>query len=78
MDFELFERKLLQYGYGIVACNHYSLHKVRHLYCVIMHKDGMRSFKAEGQLSGVVFERLVNDMNYAAGKDVTLSVLQHD
>ena len=69
MKFEVFENKLLSYGYGIVACNHYSLHKVRHLYCVIMSKDGTRSFKAEGQSSQVVFSKLVNDMNFALSSE---------
>jgi len=62
MDFEEFEKKILEKGYGIVAMNHYSMNRKRYLYCVVLSKDKEKAFQAEGENSQEVFEDIYNQI----------------
>lgn len=62
MDFEEFEKKILEKGYGIVAMNHYFLNNKRHLFCAILNAKKQRAFKEEGENSEDVFENIYNQI----------------
>jgi len=62
MNFEEFEKKILEEGYGIVAMNHYVIGGKRYLYCVVLSKDQERAFQSEWKNSKEVFENLYNQM----------------
>lgn len=56
MNFEEFEKKILEKSYGIVAMNHYSIKGRRYLYCVVLSKNKERAFHAEGENSQQIFD----------------------
>ena len=62
MTFEKFEIYIFEKGYGIVAMNHYSINNERHLYCVVMNKDGSKAIKAEGKKSVEVFQSIADKL----------------
>ena len=59
MDFELFEQTIWDNGYALVACNHYGIKDKRHIYCVVMDREGSEAFMAQGPDSSQVFRELV-------------------
>lgn len=62
MNFEEFEKKLLEQGYAVVGMNHYYLKNKLHLFCAILNTKKQIAFKAEGENSKEVFETLYNQI----------------
>ncbi len=60
MNFEEFEKKIWEKGYGIVAMNHYTKDGKRFTYCVVLSRDKDKAFQAEGENSEEVFEEIYN------------------
>ncbi len=60
MDFEEFQNKILEKGYGIIGMNHYSLNGKLYLFCSIMNTKSNIAFKAEEENFQDVFEKLFN------------------
>jgi len=58
MNFEEFEKKIEEKGFGVVAMNHYTLKGKRHLFCVILNTAKGTAFRAESETSNEVFEIL--------------------
>jgi len=62
MNFEEFEKKIFEKGYGIVAMNHYFINNECHLFCVILNTKKQIAFKSEGENSYEVFENIYNQI----------------
>lgn len=62
MNFEEFENKIREKGYGIVAMNHYKLSGKWNTYCVVLNKDNDKALKAEGENSKDVFQNIYNQI----------------
>ena len=62
MFFEDFERTIWEWGYGIVALNHFTKAGKRSTYCVVLSRDSMKAFKSEGSCSTEVFEDIRNQI----------------
>ena len=62
MQFEEFEKKIWEMGYGIVAMNHYTISGKRHTYCVILSRNRERAFYSEAENSEKVFESIYNQI----------------
>ncbi|MBN2368069.1 hypothetical protein JXC34_03545 [Candidatus Woesearchaeota archaeon] len=58
MDFEEFEKRIWEKGFGIAAMNHYSINGKRMLYCIIYNTQKGKAFMQEGDISSDVFEKL--------------------
>jgi len=63
MTFEELEETIWRRGYGIVACNHYTIEGQRRTYCVVLSRDNARAFKAEGHSSDAVFGEIVRQID---------------
>ena len=62
MNFEEFEKKILEKGYWIVAMNQYSVNGKCYTYCVVFNKSEEKAFKSEAQDSKEVFEDIHNQI----------------
>ncbi len=60
MNFEEFENKIGEKGYGIAAMNHYSINGKRYTYLVVLSRDKERAFQAEASTSKEAFEIIIN------------------
>jgi len=69
MNFEEFEKKILEKGFGIVGMNHYYINKKPHLFCAVMNTPKQRAFKTEGEKPEEVFENLYNQIIHWENKN---------
>ena len=62
MNFEEFEKKIWEKGYGIAAMNHYTIKGKRRTYCVVVSRDKERAFHSEVENSEDVFGGIIKQI----------------